>query len=770
VRDAPLLPAAARPWERLPVPHLLTGALCAGLALSLLVRARGGWLVLAAGACALLGLSPGRGRAVWLGGALVLAGLWWGSARLDRLDSSVLQAEIGRAASARVEVTGPARRSPFAVRVPVRVMRFGDVAVRERARLDLPPERAPPQGAILEVVATLARPRPAEGPGDFDEARYLGRQGIHVVLRAASFRVVGRRGGLGGVADRLRHAVSSSLATVPRGERRAVLAGVVLGEDEGLADELRERFRASGLYHLLAVSGQNVAYVMAGMILLAWALHLPRWVGQVGALGAVGGYVLAVGWQPSVARAGVAGSLASLAWLASRPADRWYFLLVGAAVLLGWNPYGLLEPGFQLSFAAVAAIFVLVPRLDRRLEGYPLPAKLAGVVSVSAACGLATAPILWLHFGAVPLYSVPANALAAPVVAPLLGLALAAAALHPVLPAAAAALAWTDAWLAAYLAFCARLVGGLPHAQATSLEALALLLAGAVGVALVVGGKSRRLRRSAVLAGVVLALVVAWRSAPTGDPPPPPAGLRLTVLDVGQGDAILLQVAEGAVLVDQGPPEGEVADQLDELGVERLTALVLTHPQRDHVGGAAEVLERVDVETILDSGIREPSADWSAAFAVARRDRVRVVTARAGQRFRVGRLRLAMLWPDGPAPPGADPNDHAIVIVASYGDVDALLTADAEGNVTVPLRPPPVEILKVAHHGSADERLPALLKLLRPELALVSVGSGNDYGHPAPSTTAALESFPGLEVYRTDRDGRVTVETDGERIFVSEAR
>jgi competence protein ComEC len=226
---------------------------------------------------------------------------------------------------------------------------------------------------------------------------------MHVVLRAGSFRVVGRRGGLGGLADGLRATVARSLAPGLEGERRAVVAGVVLGEDEGLDQELRDQFRASGLYHLLAVSGQNVAYVVASMILLAWALGLPRWAGEAGALAAVGAYVLAVGWQPSIVRAGVAGGLASLAWLASRPRDRWYFMLVGAAILLAWNPYSLLEPGFQLSFAAVAAIFVLVPRLERRLEGYPLPRRLAEVIAVSGACGAVTAPIVWLHFGAVAL-------------------------------------------------------------------------------------------------------------------------------------------------------------------------------------------------------------------------------------------------------------------------------------------------------------------------------------------------------------------------------
>ena len=308
------------------------------------------------------------------------------------------------------------------------------------------------------------------------------------------------------------------------------------------------------------MSGQNVAYVVAGMILLAWGLGFPRWAGELAAIAAVAAYVLAVGWQPSVVRAGVAGALASLAWLASRPRDRWYFLLVGAAVLLAWNPYSLLEPGFQLSFAAVAAIFVLVPRLERRLEGYPLPRRLAQVVAVSGSCGAATAPIVWLHFGAIPVYSVPANALAAPVVAPLLGLALIATAVAPVLPGAAAALAWANGWLAAYLAACARFVGGLPYAEATSGTALALLAAVALLLALAVRLRPPRGPRVAALAAMGLVLVVAWRSAPN-DAPPPPHGLRITVLDVGQGDAVLLQVPEGAVLVDQGPPEADVAER-----------------------------------------------------------------------------------------------------------------------------------------------------------------------------------------------------------------
>jgi competence protein ComEC len=313
-------------------------------------------------------------------------------------------------------------------------------------------------------------------------------------------------------------------------------------------------------------------------------------------------------------------------------------------------------------------------------------------------------------------------------------------------------------------------VGGLPHAQVDSRAGLALLTAAAGLGALFFLLPGAGARRAAIVATIALALAAAWRSVPEEPPPPPPEGLRLTMLDVGQGDAILLQVPEGAVLVDQGPPEAEVATQLRRLGVESLAALVLTHPQRDHVGGAAEVLEELHVAAVLDPLIPAPSPDQEAALAAAEEHRVPVVEARAGERFRVGGLRMRVLWPDGRAPPGGDPNDSAIVLLASYGRVDVLLTADAEGNVTVPLRPPDVEVLKVAHHGSGDPRLPDLLRLVRPEVALVSVGRGNRYGHPDPTTVDALADFPGLAVYRSDLDGRVTIESDGSRLTVSKER
>jgi len=340
----------------------------------------------------------------------------------------------------------------------------------------------------------LIEPR---GPSNgFDERTWLRRHGVHFVLRIGRWRSVGHRGGLGGVADALRRQLQRSVGVGLGSERAAVLNGVVLGEDNGLSEELRDRFRAAGLYHLLAVSGQNVALVGGGALMLAWLLGIPRLPAQFGALAAIGAYVLAVGAQPSVVRAGVAGALASLAWITARAADRWHFLLVGAIILLAWNPYTLLDPGFQFSFAAVIAIFVLVPRFDRLLEGYPLGRPLRLVVAVSAACGLATAPIAWVHFHSLQLLTVPANALAAPAVASLLGLALAAAAVAPVSAGAAAALAWLSGWCAAYLAAVARLVGGLPFAQVQSTRVLLALLASALVIAAYAcGGCERRVSR-----------------------------------------------------------------------------------------------------------------------------------------------------------------------------------------------------------------------------------------------------------------------------------
>jgi competence protein ComEC len=466
----------AREWTLRNYPYVLATSVCAGLATSNAARSLSLVVVVAAlllATCCAFATAP-IARVTLLSVALALAGWWWGSARLDALDASWLLPRVGEAASALVVVTGPARGGEFDLRVPGMLTRFGGTAVHEPVILDLPVGRSPPQGAIITLRARLRLPRPASN--GFDERMWLRRHGVHVVLLAREWRIVGRRGGIGGYADRVRSWLARGVAPGLTGERRAVLEGIVLGEDQDLSRGLRTDFRASGLYHLLAVSGQNVIFVAAGVLGLAWLLRVPRWLGEGGALAGIASYVLAVGAQPSVIRAGIAGALGSVAWLSARQRDRWHFLLVGAIVLLAWSPYNLLDAGFQLSFAAVVAIFVAVPLAKDWFAGYPLPPKMPEVLAVSLACGVATAPILWLQFGRIPVYSVPANALAAPVVAPLLGLSFAAALAAPVSTGCAALIATANGWLAAYIAWCAHLVAGLPGASVSSLPAAIGLL------------------------------------------------------------------------------------------------------------------------------------------------------------------------------------------------------------------------------------------------------------------------------------------------------
>ena len=446
--------------------HVLMAAAAVGLAASLALRFRGPaapvLLTGVAGAAALL----------------ALIGWWWGGVRLDALDRSPLRSEIGRAGRTLVEVTGEARVGQFDQRQFGRVLSFEGRRIDEHVQLELPLGRAPPQGALIDVLAFVRLPRgPTNG---FDERTWLRRQGIHVVFRVDDWSDTGRRrGGLAGAGDRLRSWLRGASAPGLAGERRAVLEGVVLGDDKGLSPGLKQAFRRSGLYHLLAVSGANVVLLATGMLGLAWAVGLPRAWAHVCALAAIGAYVLAVGPQPSVIRAAVSGAATSIAWLMARERDPWHVLLLAAVVLLAWNPYALADAGFQLSFAAVIAIFLAAGPLLRVLEGYPMHKKLAAAVAISAACSVATAPILWLQFGAVPLLGIVANALVEIAVGPLLGLAFATAVIEPVAPPLAAALAWLNGWIAAYVVFCARAVAAVPFAQVHGREA-ALAAAGSL--------------------------------------------------------------------------------------------------------------------------------------------------------------------------------------------------------------------------------------------------------------------------------------------------
>jgi len=276
----------------------------------------------------------------------------------------------------------------------------------------------------------------------------------------------------------------------------------------------------------------------------------------------------------------------------------------------------------------------------------------------------------------------------------------------------------------------------------------------------------RRTSAAVVAVGAVLVATAVWWSARPAPAWDQPAGLRVTFLDVGQGDSVLLETPSARVLVDQGPPEANVAGQLRRLGIRSLSALVLTHPERDHVGGAADVIRQLRVGVLLDPGLTATGPEREEAVAAARERHVPVREVRSGSEFRAGGLVLRVLWPPDPGVPSEDPNLNAVVLMASYGETDVFLPADAESDVTTRLPLGAIELLKVAHHGSADPGLDEELRVLRPRIAVISAGRNNEYGHPRAETLAALATVPGIAVYRTDEDGRVVVESDGRQLRV----
>jgi competence protein ComEC len=275
----------------------------------------------------------------------------------------------------------------------------------------------------------------------------------------------------------------------------------------------------------------------------------------------------------------------------------------------------------------------------------------------------------------------------------------------------------------------------------------------------------------AAVAAALVAVIVVRQVTAGGATALARGVVAVSFLDVGQGDATLIQLDGNAVLVDTGPPDGPILARLKAAHLTRLDALILTHAEADHEGAAAKVIDAYHPRLVLDGGAGWPSPVQRALASgplrqvlVARREQV--VAPVAGEALQLGGLRLHILWPPAPPPdwkPTGNPNDRAVVARLDAGAFSLLLTADAESNVTLPLDLQPVDVLKVAHHGSADPGLPALLARLHPRLAAIEVGRHNVYGHPVPATVAALEAVVPT-VVRTDRDGTVRLLAVGNQI------
>ncbi|MGN6255022.1 MAG: ComEC/Rec2 family competence protein [Solirubrobacterales bacterium] len=550
--------------------------------------------------------------------------------------------------------------------------------------------------------------------------------------------------------------------------REAELArGFVLGEDEGIDARTVEDFRRAGLSHLLAVSGENVTLLALLAMPLLGAFGIPLRERLLWVLGLIVVYVPVAGAGPSIQRAGVMGALGVVATLGGRRSSRLYALVLAAVMTLAIDPGVAADVGWQLSFAAVLGILLLATPLRRaivaRLGRGRWPRALAEGVAVTVAATLATAPLIAYRFETLSTTTLAANVLAMPAVAPAMWLGMLSAGLAQLPGVPLEPLNGLNAILLAYIAQVASWCAAPGWAELHVRLSAAGLLGAYLGLAracllcayLARRGQLRSVTRGLALVSVPLVLFALLPVPGKGGAPSPPYGLRVDVLDVGQGDAILLQPRGApAVLIDGGPPGDRLRAKLEDAGVTALGAAVITHDQSDHAAGIEELLGDFPVQRLAFARLRR-GAVAAAAAAGAQPQRVA-----AGQELRSGKLRLQVLWPPaellGEADAESDPNQLALVVEARWGNFSMLLTADAEAEA-VPLDPGPVDVLKVAHHGSNDAGLGALLDRIRPRLAVISVGADNPYGHPTPGTLAVLARHR-VPTLRTDEDGDVVID------------
>ncbi|GAA3241898.1 ComEC/Rec2 family competence protein [Pseudonocardia petroleophila] len=672
-------------------------------------------------------------------------------------------AQAGAAATLRVVTTDDPR--------PVRAAVPGSPQVLVEAGL----EHADATGGSWDTGGRVLLVAPADGWAGLLPGQALTAQGLLAPagrsdLTVAVLRVRGApadvtvppwwQTGAGALRAGLRDA-AATLPDAPGG----LLPGLAVGDTTRMPTEVEDDFRASGLTHLTAVSGANLA-IVAGAVLALLRLFRtdPRWSAAAGGL-AVLGFVVLARPSPSVVRAAAMGAVVLLALALGRGRSAVPALAVAVLALLLADPALAVDPGFALSVLATGALVLVAPGWAAALRRRRLPTWAAEALVVPAAAFLATAPVVAGLSGQVAPVAVLANLLAVPAVAPATVLGVLAALVSPVSPAVAQLCAWLAWPFAGWLVEVADRAAAVPDAALPWPDGvLGGLLLTLVLLVLVVFWRAPRGR--AVLLAVLLGLALVL--VPTRVVPPgwPPAGWAVVACDVGQGDAIVLATAEPgrAVLVDAGPDTGPVDACLDRLGVRSLALVVLSHLHADHIGGLDGALRGRSTGGVAVGPVRAPRGGLAAVAESAAEHGAPVVGLVAGQRLEWPGLTLDVLAPRHPDPfvdpdDGTAVNDGSVVLRASTPAGTVLLTGDVElaaqadlVSAGVDLR---AEILKMPHHGSRYTSV-EFLNAVAPRAVLVSVGQGNSYRHPDPGLVGALERA-GIVVARTDRSGDVAV-------------
>lgn len=703
----------------------------------------------------------------WIAGALVffsfgMLGAGWAGLREARTRASPLAALAGRhvsiwgamgsdpqpgtrgwTASLNPEVVFPSLRGwPSAIRVMEPLWVQGEGRVPRTSR-----------GDSVVADGVLEANRGAFGT-------YLRHRGYGATMRIQRIWVRGPPGDLlARVANAVRSAIQRATGAIFPAREAGLLLGLALGDRSLLDPEVSEDFRATGLSHLLAVSGGNVAMFLGPVLGLTASLGLGRRGRLVVGVVAVAFFTVLTRAEPSVQRAAVMSGLVLVGVFLGRP--RSPPAILGGAVLglLAFNPTLVYAIGFQLSVAATAGLVLLASPLGQRLGFLPRPLALAASTTIAAQAGVT--PMILYHFGAVPTVTLAANLLAFPAVAPSMLLGLLAGTVAVPLPALGRAIAPLARVPLVYLEWVADRLARAPLPYITSTEGrLSDLVRGLAVLALAgwwIRSGRKFSRRVAIAAAAGLCLFV-WA---TGVKAGPPRVFTVVFFHVGQGDSALIRSPGGAsILIDGGPDPDLVATKVAALGVHRLDVLIASHAHADHVAGLPAVLARIPVGLVADPGCEGDSPSYAEFLGAVAAARVPFQHPRAGSTLRIGDVRIDVLAPErcftiG----GSEPNNDSLILRVSNGDDSVLFPGDAEGpEQSEALRSfpglLPATVLKVPHHGG-DTSLDAFLPAVGARAAIVSVGP-NRYGHPDPSVLGELRQA-GTTVLRTDQIGDATV-------------
>lgn len=587
-----------------------------------------------------------------------------------------------------------------------------------------------------------------------ETGRFDGRAWI---VFADQWEVVAQAPAFVAAADRLREDFLTRSTSIG-GDGGALLPGLSLGDTEAVTDSLTHSMRVSSLSHLVAVSGANCALVVGIAVLLTSLLGGGVWWRVGAGLATLAGFIIVVTPEPSVIRASVMASITLIAIASGRPHSGVSALSLTVWLLLLFDPWRAVDLAFVLSVAATGGIVLGLVPVATTLERW-MPRWLALPIALPLAAQLAVLPFLVLLRPAIPTYGVFANLLAAPFVPFVTVLGLLGALAGPVWPWLADLCAAAGWYPATAIASIARAVSDLPARELEWLSGVggfglaALLSAGLwwllAGGSPLVGLASVLLALAVVTIHLHLPRVVSSISKP--------ADWHIAQCDVGQGDAVVLNTDAGFVLVDTGDDEAKLRECLLVLGVHRVSVFVLTHFDIDHMGQALSLEGRVD--TVL-SGPPDNNADrYLLAQLRERGASVREVSA--GHVFDLGNYEIKVLWPLSPgiAEPGNDssvvtlflPKEPEGMSMLGLGDVGER----AQQMVLPRMGVSRVDVVKVSHHGSADQ-LPALYDSISASVGLIGVGADNRYGHPTDKALQMLHSA-GTIPLRSDERGTLTL-------------